>query len=866
MGINVRLSACCLWIIGIFVCTQSALAALTSGDRVKVTSGIGVKVRDSAGGTAYAVGQTQGALGVITGKAKDAQINGIGLVYTWWFVDFDSGTDGWVATIGFDVIVPDPPRLLSPGDSQTVPIIQTTNPEFKWNAVKGANGYGLYVQQGDSLVYDDDNVKDVTSITLPPGTIKEGKSYIWNMRARNSAGYSAFSKGDTGRFYFQTKAGETVSAPGVVTGEPNPNVGTTYQYTVGSSTSSLGHTIEYSFDWGDGSKSEFSTSTTASHFWSSVGSQVVIVTARCREHPDISANNLPGNFVEVRSVAPNPVLVSVAGVPDKIEVGKAFTVTITANNTGGLGEQYSAINSSVAFSDGSDDLSIGNVSAPWADNVYSFNIGMSIRDNTCTSISASDHLIETVDNAWGNGEEHIMSYTVTPAKEGILLVRVRVTLRNGSSGCVYANDTSAAGGETSIDQQGWTVRQFATVVTPPLFPLTVAVFGVGDFTLDPPGGSYPVGTRVTITARPGDNYQVSEIKGPKYSRDDVMWFQKGGGDETIEVHFVPRLLPTSMNTAVAHSTPSVIGISSPLTPNWITICENTTDFCAWTICRIIHGIGQPALAEYSTIGPLQFFRTSKYPEVTTPPFLRFPITNGATPWTAPISAIMDHQRSKPAISPSLVTDKDCAIRTLNGDTYVVQLGDRGIGENFARLNDDQNPPSSINYRGVGLDGTYSSTSQGGARAIQYDGHVGYDYKYASANVHSCAPGRTITDDDLAGTNLAGTGIVAKYMSCYHAVIVMHEGYCTIYMHLSSIDPDYVDRSDDNSWKPKSHSVDMDKPIGKTGNFTCSGENREHLHFEVWRLDGKEWNYADPYGIQGRDGTAVVDISPSLWIK
>jgi hypothetical protein len=95
--------------------------------------------------------------------------------------------------------------------------------------------------------------------------------------------------------------GETISTPGSVTGQPTPAQGDTYSFSVPGASSSLGHTVEYSFDWGDGTSSSWSTSTTASHAWTSTGQKNIIVTARCQTHTTISNNNSPGNSVNVQA-------------------------------------------------------------------------------------------------------------------------------------------------------------------------------------------------------------------------------------------------------------------------------------------------------------------------------------------------------------------------------------------------------------------------------------------------------------------------------------------------------------------------------------------------------------------------------------
>jgi len=58
---------------------------------------------------------------------------------------------------------------------------------------------------------------------------------------------------------------EVVSTPGTPAGETGPLVNMSYGYTTTPSTCSQGHSVEYSFDWGDGTSSPWSTSTLAAH-------------------------------------------------------------------------------------------------------------------------------------------------------------------------------------------------------------------------------------------------------------------------------------------------------------------------------------------------------------------------------------------------------------------------------------------------------------------------------------------------------------------------------------------------------------------------------------------------------------------------
>lgn len=84
---------------------------------------------------------------------------------------------------------------------------------------------------------------------------------------------------------------EAVSTPGAPTGETNPLVNLAYAYSTAGATCNRGHTVEYSFDWGDGSSSAWSTATTATHTWTSPGPKTVTVTARCQAHPGLTATS-----------------------------------------------------------------------------------------------------------------------------------------------------------------------------------------------------------------------------------------------------------------------------------------------------------------------------------------------------------------------------------------------------------------------------------------------------------------------------------------------------------------------------------------------------------------------------------------------
>gem|GEM_PF-1069092 len=190
---------------------------------------------------------------------------------------------------------------------------------------------------------------------------------------------------------------------------------------------------------------------------------------------------------------PDPDLVSVSGIPSSIDVGDPFTVTVTAQNDGGVSPE-GAINASVRYSDGTHDLAVDGPDASWADGRYNRAPEYyPIYNKYCQPMTAADHMVEAVDSDWQNAESHSMSFTVTPEKAGTLYVRVRTTMRNGPvENCDYRNDTSASGGTSATDQQGWTCRQYS---------VTVVADSAEIVEFNPPTGTLQRGTETEAKVR-----------------------------------------------------------------------------------------------------------------------------------------------------------------------------------------------------------------------------------------------------------------------------------------------------------------------------------------------------------------------------
>jgi formylglycine-generating enzyme required for sulfatase activity len=87
----------------------------------------------------------------------------------------------------------------------------------------------------------------------------------------------------------ETNAAERITVPSTPSGVTSGVPGTSYTYSTGGSTSNLGHTVEYRFNWGAGAYSTWSTGTSASHLWSAAGTYSVSAEARCQTDTTITA-------------------------------------------------------------------------------------------------------------------------------------------------------------------------------------------------------------------------------------------------------------------------------------------------------------------------------------------------------------------------------------------------------------------------------------------------------------------------------------------------------------------------------------------------------------------------------------------------
>jgi hypothetical protein len=156
---------------------------------------------------------------------------------------------------------------------------------------------------------------------------------------------------------------ETISIPATPSGPPTGVSGTLYKFSASGAVSSLGHAVQYSFDWGDGSRSGWTppSVTSSFHAWTAPGNYTVSAQARCREHTAVVSSMSPRVPVAIAGES-----ISAPAAPTGAASGTVGTVsTFTASgatSSVGHGVQYRFL-----FGDGSVSawLPVGTTSASY---------------------------------------------------------------------------------------------------------------------------------------------------------------------------------------------------------------------------------------------------------------------------------------------------------------------------------------------------------------------------------------------------------------------------------------------------------------------------------------------------------------------
>jgi len=198
---------------------------------------------------------------------------------------------------------PGTPSTPSPSNGSTGASMSLT---LSWAACANANSYDVCFGTSSTPPL----VANKTSTSYAVSGLLSGTTYYWKIVAKNTCG------GNTaGPVWSFTTVAETITTPNVPSGAATGSAGSWYTFQTSGSTSSFGHSVQYLFDWGDGTTSGWLSVGTksASKSWASPGTYSVKTMARCSTHTSKTSSWSSSasmtisnpNFTIVKVLSPN---------------------------------------------------------------------------------------------------------------------------------------------------------------------------------------------------------------------------------------------------------------------------------------------------------------------------------------------------------------------------------------------------------------------------------------------------------------------------------------------------------------------------------------------------------------------------------
>jgi uncharacterized repeat protein (TIGR02543 family) len=302
---------------------------------------------------------------------------------------------------------------------------------------------------------------------------------------------------------------ETISTPNVPTGPTGGITGASYTYSTGGSSSNIGHSVEYQFDWkGDGTVLSAWGSASQSKAWSAAGTYKVRARARCTTHTSV-VSSWSGSISV--TISPAPVSCTVTTNPsnpsehqitvDDVNYTAPQTFTWTPGSTHKL------------FVSSPQDGTSGTryVYSSWSDGgAQTHTVTVPSSSTTYTANFTTQYTLTVSVGSSGGG-------TVSPSGtnwyNSSQSVSVTATANAGYSFSNWSGDLSGSTTPASITMNG--PKNVVANFTQNQYTLTVSInpSGSGSVSKDPDKPAYLYGEKVTLTATANAGYVFSGWSG-----------------------------------------------------------------------------------------------------------------------------------------------------------------------------------------------------------------------------------------------------------------------------------------------------------------------------------------------------------------
>lgn len=255
---------------------------------------------------------------------------------------------------------------------------------------------------------------------------------------------------------------ESVSTPSIPTGPFNGTTGTIYTYSTGGSSTSLGHSVQYLFDWGDGTNSNWLPvgQTSASKSWPLAGNYNAKAQARCSIHTtNISSwsESLPITIIQPDTAPPTPNPLTWGTTPYQTGTSSITMVATSASDpTPPINYYFHFISSPTGGTGGAD--------SNWQTSTSYTSTGLQVNHQYGYQVKARDG----VNNETAYSIPTQYAYTAIEAPAGINFGTVTSTsiqaqstntpsgLTRGNSGLIIENTTHSTNSGWKQNNEFWT--------------------------------------------------------------------------------------------------------------------------------------------------------------------------------------------------------------------------------------------------------------------------------------------------------------------------------------------------------------------------------------------------------------------------